>query len=159
MSDQEDAPMATVRRIMDRFWRLVDAESVVLFQYIFGTIFMLAGVYGIFIANAEPPLTLRGSMGHMDVRIWYWLNVTGPGCSLIGKCMRGRLTYAGMWMQLTGDAVISLALLAYISGTVEVESWGHGAYGAFLGAALCLCAGVTVTRDVRRLLGVEQRLR
>lgn len=150
---------ARVKRLLAQFWSAVDAEAVVLFQYVFGTCFMLAGVYGIFVANAEPPLTLQGSMGHLDIRIWYWLNLLGPLCSLIGKCMKGQLTYAGMWMQLTGDSVLSLALLAYIAGTVQTESWGKGAYGAFLGAALCISAVITVTRDVRRLRAVEQRLK
>lgn len=143
---------------MARFWAAIDAEAVLLFQFVFGIIFILAGLYGIFVADAEPPLTLRGSMGHMDVQIWYWLNVAGPTCSLIGKCARGRLIYSGMWMQLTGDVVMSVALLAYIAGTVQVESWGKGAYGAFLAAALCISAALTVTRDVRRLRMVEKRL-
>lgn len=148
-----------LNRVINRFWSLIDAESVVLFQFVFGVGFVLAGLYGIFIANAEPPLTLQGSMGRMDVGLWYWLNVAGPVCSLIGKCLKGDLTYAGMWMQLTGDVTLAIALLAYIAGTVEVESWGKGAYGAFLAAVLCVSAALTVTRDVRRLLGVEQRLK
>lgn len=148
-----------MRRLIDRFWLAVDAESVVLFQYVFGTVFIFAGLYGIFIAHREPPLTLRGSMGAVDVRIWYWLNVAGPTLSLAGKCLRGRLIYAGMWMQLTGDLVLSLALLAYIAGTVEVESWGRGGYGAFLGTAMCISAVITVTRDVRRLRAVEKLLK
>lgn len=150
---------ASMKLLVTRFWSAVDAESVVLFQFVFGACFILAGVYGIFIANGDPPLTLRDSMGGMDVRVWYWLNLLGPLGSLLGKCMKGSLTYAGMWMQLTFDLVLSLALLAYIAGTVQTESWGHGAYGAFLGAALCISAVITVTRDVRRLRVVERRLK
>lgn len=151
-----DRARATLRRLATRFWFAVDAEGVALFQYVFGAIFLLAGLYGIFIAGHKPPLTLRGSMGGVDVTIWYWLNVIGPLCSLTGKSMKGQLTYAGMWMQLTGDLTLAMSLLSYIVATVEVEKWGEGAYGAFLGAALCLSAAITVTRDIRRLRAVER---
>lgn len=143
------------RRLLARFWTLVDAEAVVLFQFVFGVIFILAGLYGVYIADLKPPLSLRGSVSHMDIRIWYWLNVIGPLVCLIGKALHGQLTYAGMWLQLAGDLVITLMLLAYITGTVQVESWGNGGYGAFLGAALFTSALLTLTRDVRRLRFVE----
>lgn len=144
-----------IRRLIDRFWMAIDAEGVGLFQYVFGAVFILAGLYGLFIAGHKPPLTLRGSMAGVDVTIWYWLNIIGPLCSLTGKTLKGQLTYAGMWMQLTGDLTLTMSLLAYIVATVQVESWGKGAYGAFLGTALGISAVITVTRDVRRLRAVE----
>lgn len=144
-----------IRRLLDRFWVAIDAEGVALFQYVFGAVFILAGLYGLFIAGHKPPLTLRGSMAGVDVTIWYWLNIIGPVCSLTGKSLKKQLTYAGMWMQLTGDLTLTMSLLAYIVATVQVETWGEGAYGAFLGTALCISAGITVTRDVRRLRAVE----
>jgi hypothetical protein len=147
---------ATVKNLWARYWYAVDSQHVVIFQFIFGTMFILAGINGIFAAHAEPPMTLHGSMDALDVRIWYWLLIVGPLSSLTGKCMRGSLTYAGTWMELTGDVTISLALLAYITGTVQVESWGKGGFGAFLGAGFCIAAAVTVTRDVRELLRVER---
>lgn len=140
-----------VRRLLDRFWSLVDAESVVLFQWVFGAVFISAGLYGIFIADHQPPLTLRDEMGSTYIRLWYWLNVAGPLLSLSGKLMYGPVKRAGKILILTGDSVLSLALLAYITGTVQAEPWGSGSYGAFLGMALCMCAGITVTRDIRRL--------
>lgn len=147
---------ASVQRLVTRFWHAVDAEGVGLFQYVFGAVFMLAGIYGILVAGNKPPLTLRGSMAGFDVTIWYWLNIIGPLCSLTGKALKGQLTYAGMWMQFTGDLTLTISLLAYIAATVQVETWGEGAYGAFLGAALCISAAITVTRDVRRLRAVER---
>lgn len=150
---------ASMRRMMVRFWFAVDAESVVLFQYVFGAVFITWGLYGTFVADSEPPLTLQGAMGGTDVAIWYWLLVAGPLLSLTGKCMYGDLTYAGMLMQLTGDLVLSLALLAYVTGTVQIETWGRGAAGAFLGTALCISAAITLTRDVRRLIANEKRLK
>jgi hypothetical protein len=155
-----DRVRAAAKRIWDRFWIVVDDEAVVLFKYIFGVIFIAAGLYGIFVAGQQPPLSMRGAMGHMDVRIWYWLNVLGPLCSLAGKSMRGDLEYAGMWLQLGGDLAVTLFLLAYITGTVQVESWGNGAaYGAFLGMGFFFAAIIMVTRDVRRLLQVEKQVR
>lgn len=145
-----------VKRVWDRFWIAIDSEAVILFQYVFGVIFIAAGLYGIFVAKQQPPLSLRGSVGHLDIRIWYWLNVAGPVLSLVGKTLAGRLIYAGMWLQLGGNLTITLVLMAYISGTVQIESWGKGGYGAFLGAALFASAVLTVTRDVRRLLQVEK---
>lgn len=151
-----DRARVTLQRLVTRFWIAVDAEGVALFQYVFGAIFLLAGLYGLFIAGHKPPLTLRGSMVGVDVTIWYWLNIMGPLCSLTGKSLKGQLTYAGMWMQLTGDLTLTMSLLAYIAATVQIETWGEGAYGAFLGAALCISAAITVTRDIRRLRAVER---
>lgn len=150
---------AAASRLWERFWSAVDAEVVTVFQYVFGVIFVAAGVYGIFVAKQQPPLSLRGSMSHMDLRMFYWLNIVGPFLALIGKTTKGTLTYAGMWLQLAGDITITIALLAFITGTVQVESWGKGAYGAFLGAAMFACAVITVTRDVRRLLQVEKQIK
>lgn len=147
------------RRLIDRFWSLIDSEDVGLFLYVFGVGFILAGIYGIVVADFKPPITLHGPMTHASVDIWYWLNILGPVVSLTGKSLRGNFIYTGMWLQLSGDITITLALLAYVAGTVQVESWGKGAYGAFLGAAFCISASMLVTRDVRRLLAVEKRLK
>jgi hypothetical protein len=147
------------RRLIDRFWSLVDSEDVGLFLYVFGVGFILAGAYGIVVADLQPPLTLKGPMSTMSVDIWYWLNILGPLVSLTGKSLRGNFIYTGMWLQLSGDITVTLALLAYVAGTVQVESWGKGAYGAFLGTAFCISAGLLVTRDLRRLRAVEKRLK
>lgn len=148
-----------MKRIWAQFWYALDSESITLFQYILGAAFIAAGVYGVFVADTRPPQTLEVSMSTAHVNIWYWLNIAGPLCCLVGKSLHGDLTYAGRLMQLTGDGVVALVLFGYVSGTVQSETWGTGVYAAFIGAALFCCALLFVARDVRRLLEVEGRVR
>lgn len=148
-----------MRRYWVRFWMALDAEGIALFQYVLGAAFILAGLYGLIVAGRQPPVTLEGSMTSHNVTLWYALNIAGPLCCLVGKSVHGSLTYAGHIMQLAGDVMVALALLAYVTGTVEVESWGSGAYGTFIGSALFCCAALFLMRDVRRLGAVERRIK
>lgn len=148
--------MSAWRRLSRQFWATLDDEKVAIWQYVGGAFFILAGVNGIFLAGGQAPLTMRGSMSHLDITLWYGLNIAGPLVSLIGKALHGRLSHAGMLMQLAGDVAIVLFLLAYVTGTVRVEPLGSGGYGAFLAEGAFLCAVLLVARDIRRLRKVER---
>lgn len=147
------------RRLLGRFWHAVDTEGVVLFQFVFGAWFIGGGINGALVADFQPPLTLQGQMDTYSIEAWYCLLVVGPIIALLGRVAYGRLRYAGMWLCLTGDLVITLELLAYITGTVHVESLGKGGFGAFTAGALCTSGGLTLLRDVRRLGGIEKKIR
>jgi hypothetical protein len=136
----------------------IDSESVSLFQWVYYVVFLLSGVYNLFIADTAP-LTLYSTMGPVSLRLWYWLNIFGSALPLIGKAVRRtNLAYVGMWLQLFGNLTMYLVLLAYVVATMQVESWGRGGYGAFLGVAVLLAVTLIVIRDIRRLIEVEQRL-
>lgn len=148
-----------MRRIWAKFWIALDAETITLFQYVLGVAFILAGLYGLFVADQQPPITLRGSMSAHNVALWYGLLAAGPLSCLIGKSLTGSLTYAGHLMQLAGDIMVALALLGYVAGTAEVEQWGSGTVSPFIGGSLFCCALLFLMRDVRRLGAVERKIR
>lgn len=147
---------AAAARLWARFWFAIDEQQVSPFMYVFGIGFIFAGIYGPTVAHYDPPLTLQGSMTPGYVAVWYWLLLVGPALALIGKSLKGRLTHAGLILQLTGDMTVSLALLAYVVASFHVETWGHGAFGPFLGSSFCAAACITITHDVRALLNVER---
>lgn len=147
---------ASVRLALARFWVAVDTTSITLFQVVFGTAFILCGINGIFLADREPPITLRGTMGSIYIDLWYALLILGPLVCAVGKVLSHRLTYAGQMLQFTGDVTVAMALLAYISGTIRTEPIGHGGFGAFGATALFISAVLFITRDVRQLWIVEK---
>lgn len=135
-----------------RFWQLIDSEGVELFQWVFYIVIMSSGLYNLTTADGAP-ISVHPAMGGMDYDKWCWLNVTGPAACLIGK-MCGhmkRFVDGGVWFQLTGDATLSLAVLAYVIAVFHVESWGRGMYGGWLGFATFLSIVVLIIRDVRRI--------
>ncbi|TDL05467.1 hypothetical protein [Mycobacterium paragordonae] len=151
--------MDIVKRLLAQFWAAIDAETIAVFQAVFGVAFILCGFNGIFFSASQPPITLRGQLDHETATLWYGLLLAGTLVSLIGKIMRGRLTYTGMILQFVGDLMVFLALLAYISGTVQVEPFGTGGFGSYAASALCASAGLFITRDVCRLIGIEKLVR
>jgi hypothetical protein len=148
-----------MRRLLARFWVAVDDEHVILPKIVFGVAFLLCGINGTFFANHQPPMTLRGQMDRWTVTAWYLLLIVGPLLSLLGKSARGRLEDAGSVIRLVGDLIVTLALLAYIAGTVQTEPVGHGGFGAYAGAALCGCAALFVLGDIRRLPPIRKLIR
>ncbi|OBG71320.1 MULTISPECIES: hypothetical protein [unclassified Mycobacterium] len=148
------------RSLIKRFFVAVDSEGVALFQWLFYVLFIMVGVYGLVIANSQPPLSVKyaGPMAAMNITLWYWLHIAGPGTCLIGKLLtRTKSAYAGMWLQLGGDLGLALALAAYNTATYHSESWGRGMYGAFpLGTATFLSVVILTVRDVRRMRVVER---
>lgn len=145
-----------LHRASSRFWSAVDSESVGLFQWLFYVCFIVLGIYALTIANQQAPLTLR-SMGGVNIEVWYWLNIVGPGICLFGKLLRRSVfAHAGMSLELGGDIGVAFALAAYNTATVHAESWGRGMYGAFpLGTATFLSVCLLTVRDVRRMRRVE----
>lgn len=145
------------RSLMRQFWVAVDSESVGLFQAIFYVLFIAAGIYGLTVADSQPPLTLQHAMASMNIELWYILHIVGPGICLIGKALKHtRSAYAGMCLQLGGDTGMALALAAYNTATFGAESWGRGMYGAFpLGTGAFLSVCILIVRDVRRMRDVE----
>lgn len=145
---------AASSRLLNRFWEVLDADNIILFQAVFGAAFILCGLNGLFISHFQAPLTLKGQMGQTYVALWYGLLVLGPLACLVGKSLHNRLIYAGHLLQITGDVTVALVLLAYITGTVQSEPIGHGGFGAFGGMAFFVSALLFITRDIRRLRAV-----
>jgi hypothetical protein len=149
------------RRILDRFWYILDSESVTSFQMLYYVIFCAAGIYGVFIAGGSAPLTLQDSMPHFNILLWYWLNVAGPAMAFVGISIKHtKFSYPGLWLQLGGNGMFALALLAYMHATFGVESWGRGMYGAFpLATSSFASTSLLLIRDVRRIFQIECRVR
>lgn len=149
-----------IRVLTDHLAYVLDNPQLLLelFKGLYYTGFLLSGIYNLFIADT-PPLSLHGAMGPVSLQLWYWLNMIGSACCLVGKSVeRTTFAYAGLWLQLTGNLTLSGVLLAYVAGTLHVESWGRGGYGAFLGAVVFFSTAIITVRDIRQLIAVEQRL-
>jgi hypothetical protein len=149
------------RRLLNQFWAVLESESVNSFQAMYYAIFCMAGLYGVFIANGSPPLTLVGVMSHISIQLWYWLNIIGPAMGLLGMAVkRTQFSYPGVWAMAGGNIMFGMSLLAYMIATFQVESWGRGMYGAFpLATASFVSTFFLVIRDVRRIILTETRLR
>lgn len=140
---------------------MVDGDNVGPFQMLYYAVFFTGGVYGLFIAGGEPPVTLRASMPHINVLLFYWINVLGPAMGFVGKAIEStKRDYTGILLRLGGNSMFCLGLLSYMNDTFLIESWGRGMYGAFpLATSSFLSTAFLVLRDLRRLLRVESRVR
>lgn len=139
------------RRLLTRFLRAVDSEGAGIFQWIIGAAFAVAGAQDLFIAH-EAPLTLMGSMGWVSFKLWCWCAIGGAVQCLIGKALDGtKLVDAANFLQLVGDATLSLLLLAYTYATFHVEPLGSGGFGGYVGAALVVINAIMILRDIRRI--------
>jgi hypothetical protein len=159
MGKHRGRPLA--RRVLDKFWAVLDSESVIPFQLMYYFIFFTAGVYGVFIAGGSPPLTLVGAMSHISIQLWYWMNIIGPGMGFLGLAVRRtRFSYAGVWVMAGGNFMFGMSLIAYMIATFQMESWGRGMYGAFpLATSSFASTFFLVIRDLRRIILTETRLR
>lgn len=134
---------------MQRIVRLL--SSVTGFQIMYYTWFFMSGIYGVFIANGQPPVTLE-KVPHISVQLWYWLNIFGPVLGTTGIWLeRTRFNYAGLWVEVAGNLFFAWSLLCYILATIQVESWGHGMYGGWIGGASLTSTLCLVIRDGLRI--------
>lgn len=153
----ESEPQAQVtgaqrrRHLAQRLVRLLG--SVTGFQIMYYAWFFASGLYGIFIAAGQPPVTLEGTMAHVSIRVWYLWNIFGPALSTAGMWLeRTKFNKAGLWIQISGNVLFAFSLLAYITATFQVESWGRGMYGAFpLGTASLTSTACLILRDGLRI--------
>ena len=146
-----------LRKGINRFWELLDAELVGPFQAVVYLHMAAAGIYGLAVAGGAPQ-AVEDSMGHVYNALWLWL-LPGVIVCLIGKLLRGDLTYAGMIFQLTGDTAAFGGLFIYFVATINTSWWGKALFAVFLVAALAECVILLIVRDVRRLYRVERRVR
>lgn len=140
----------TIRRWRRRFFEILDAEGVGVFQgIVYLHIGVAAGLYGLLVARGTPQ-PVEDAMGPHFNAIWLWLCLAVMTC-LVGK----RVTWdAGMWMQLSGDLAASFTLLVYIIATLESSWWGKALYAVFLTTAIWECTVLLIIRDLRRI-GIE----
>jgi hypothetical protein len=147
-----------VRGLIDRFWYLVDSETIVLFQWLFYTGCFVCGFHDLRVNQA--PMTLQDTMSHQSFIMWAWMNMAGPVCALLGRLIirNSRFSYSGMWLQLGGDATVNCAMAAYTVATFHAETWSKGVYGGILGIFTYIATMVLVMRDIRRLRAVGRLL-
>lgn len=128
--------------------------SVTGFQIMYYAWFFASGLYGIFVAAGQPPVTLEGTMAHVSIHLWYLLNIFGPALGAGGIALeRTKFNYASLWIQIGGNVMFAGSLLAYMVATFQVESWGRGMYGAFpLGTASITSTTCLILRDSLRIL-------
>lgn len=139
------------RRVLQRIVRLLG--NVLGFQLTYYAWFFACGIYGVFVAGSQPPVTLEGSMAVVSIHLWYWMNIAGPALGMAGIWLeRTQFNKAGLWIEIGGNVMFAGALLAYIAATIQIEPWGRGMYGAFpLGASSLTSTLCLVIRDGLRI--------
>jgi hypothetical protein len=149
-----------VKELINSFFKMLDAEGVVLFQVLYCVTFIVMGAQNRFVAHAGP-ITLHGTMGYLSISSWCWAMILGPICWITGKLIYwleppGVDQYRpGRILMFTGNISMSFALMSYIIATFHVEPWGHGGFGGYLASASWLSILVLIFRDIRRFR--EQR--
>lgn len=102
-----------IRRIDSYFGQ--DGWSLIAFQPIL-YLFILGAALRLWINQAEPP-NFDKSIVQGFYPVWLALGVTGPLLTLLSwfliqKC-RGRATFIGLWVRLSGDIQVFTVLLTY----------------------------------------------
>lgn len=143
-----------LRRWVRSFWKAVDTETVSLFQTLFYTLLISAGVYGLLIAG-EVPQIVEETMSPTYYTLWLILNVLGPLACLIGKRLKGEYAYAGYILQLAGDVGAAAAIGTYVAATLATSWWGKGIYALFIVLMGLLGTILFIARDIRRLRRIE----
>lgn len=144
-----------LRNGIHRFWAVLDAEGVGIFQgIVYVHIGLIAGLYGLLIAGGTPQV-VEDSMGPHFNALWLWL------CLGIMTCLAGKLIKwdAGMWLQLAGDIAACGVLLVYIIATIDSAFWGKALFALFLTAAIWECTVLLIVRDVRRIILDQRQIR
>lgn len=157
-AESEDPPRAQLtagqrrRQFVQRLVKLLG--SVTGFQIMYYAWFFTSGLYGIFVAEGQPPVTLEGTMALVSVHLWYLLNIFGPALGTAGIGLeRTKFNKAGLWIQIAGNVMFAGSLLAYIVATFQVESFGRGMYGAYpLGTSALTSTACLILRDGLRIM-------
>ena len=138
-----------------RFFDMLDSELLRMYQNLFFYLLSIGAAYCLFVASG-PPETVAQAWGPGYFTIWAWGGFLGPLVSIIGYKMKGDLSWAGMVLQLTGDAATSITLGSFVVAVFLSYDWGDGTYGLFPTVAAFLCTLLFILRDVRRLIQVER---
>lgn len=139
------------RRVIGRFFTMLDSEGVELFQWLFYLIITFDGAQNLFIAHA-PPLTLMGSMQPVFFHWWCTLEMVAPVCCLIGRATyNSSFRDAANKFQLIGDLILAASETAYVIATFHIEPIGKGGHGGYLGLAFTISTLLLAWRDFRRM--------
>lgn len=122
------------------FYAAIDSESMVPFQTMYYYIFIVAGVYLIFLAT-EQVQAVEPVMGDHQYIIWCWLNIVCPTLSLVGRWVYKRAagkapgennaSVAASVLQLTGDFGIWWTVNIYLICFIQTTEFGSAVYGVF----------------------------
>lgn len=144
-----------IKTRLEHFWLLVDSDSIIINQMLFYGLISLGGLYNLAYSNV-PIQSVEESTTSGYYIFFLWLCFLGPLACIIGKCLRGSLTYAGLWLQLAGDIATEVIFWAYIGAIISTTWWGKANFAAFLALACLIGVNVFIARDIRRLRNVER---
>lgn len=147
-----------LRQRWERFWFLVDSESILVNQMLFYVFISLGGLYNIAAADV-PVQVMEWSTSGGFYSFWLWMCFLGPLATIIGKACKHTWAYAGLWLQLAGDTATWLIFVTYVTATVDSAFWGKGLFAGFLVLACLMGTPIFIARDIRRLRDVEAKLR
>jgi hypothetical protein len=128
-----------VRKALARFWELIDSESVRAFVWPYYLAFLTWGIYGTFFA--APVTIVYPVMGPLMYNLWIWSCIAGPAAVMLGLMLgpiiglaghREEGVYAGLLMQVFGNAGVALVLFAFEFSGIYGAYWGLAAFSLFI---------------------------
>lgn len=159
----------TARHVINRFWALVDSESVKLFVWPYYAAMLAWGIYGTFLA--APIEVVDPVMGHWIYNLWVWLCIAGPVSVMIGlilgsicghlsrrsqRCAREKGEYVGLWMQLGGNVCAGFILSAFEFSVVTAPDPDEFGFVALILAPYILGCGFLALTVARKLWLIER---
>ncbi len=136
--------------MLDRFWRILDSETVRLYQVLMYTTFAVGGIY--LTVAPGPESAVLSEMGTRVHEVWALLLIIAPIVVLIGTRLRNR--WSGLILESAGDLCIFLLLATYVVAVIQT-SWGRGVFSLPTHIGLTVSVLLLVVRDVRRLIQIE----
>ena len=103
-----------LRARIRRFFEVLDAEAVGLFQVVFYLWFIAGALYLLFLTTT-PSATIDASLPPPIAGGWAVSMLVGPLLCVGGKAAHGGLAYTGMLAQFVGDVVCGGAILTYMT--------------------------------------------
>lgn len=156
-----------MRKILAKFWALLDSDSVRPFIFLYYIPLLLWGVYAILWADHIPFLDpiLRGWL----YTLWVWVPVPGTLSAMVGLALRHgdtsildirspllRRDFLGLCLQASGHASMFLVLLAFEVGTVTGAYWGQPVLSAFALSSYVMGTAILTMQCLRKLWRGEQ---
>lgn len=151
-----------VRRVVARFWALLDSETVRLFVWPYYISLLAWALYGTFFS--APVQIVDPVMGHLFYNLWLWVQIPGTLFVMVGLAIRhggksiAEMTtpmllsdYIGLWMQLGGHLCMFFVLLAFEVAGITGAYWGQAVFSLYAIAPYTLGCLMLTLQTARKL--------
>jgi hypothetical protein len=160
--------MSILRKLVGKFFEVLDAERVSTFQTMYYFLFITAALVLIFVPQAHVA-GLSATLSKFHYSAWLAVNLICPVLTLIGRRLTLRAShvdpdepnpaYGAAILQLVGDFGVWSCINIYIASFILAGTWVQE-FTCFIFLVMgVLGGGMFTVRSVRRLVGIERRNR